>query len=403
MSIFTLPDELILDILRNAAGDNPLANLRGALGTCRFFRTGSIGAAFEEIEMIPDPGDSPLERHLVFFEESPELAGQVRRARFKGRTSDFQGQPEACCILDADEVLRTCRALYAMNTLEFVKCFWMPAVGAGPQPSFRNLTTLNLLESVVLGPSPFPANITRNLPSLERTTISFVTATLLENHIAGALRDEKVATQELSFPPSTPFPATFIKAAIWAAGDTLERLTVAVTPIAFPPFFLDFPEDISVRDARNLKSLRVIIPTFTIPLQASSNCTWIYARSLLNTARRNTPNVDIIFDCGHITAESTYSRLARFPAQQIEQLRRKLGPASRLSISLRAPNGAERLQWKEVCRRSRAWEDLAKKDNVSIGEISAGQDAATFEAPPQEVIDEVKGEDLPWWAVLEVV
>lgn len=371
-------------------------NLRASNQTCKLLAAIGLPMAFRVLNLKADRGDLPLDRHLRFFSEDPQRAALVEELSITGRSMDAAVDVMACCVLSADDTAHILLTFPKLRALALNKCFWEGGFAHGPLPSFRNLTSLTIHDATLLEPAPFPANILRHMTFVERTSLSFAPCTLFDSDAPGDLLDFLVPVLSLHFPPTVPFPAAYIRQVIRAAKKTLKELVIELTPVVHAPLFLEFPEDLTIREAELLGSFKLKLPVFAFPNRHAANCTWSYARSMLLSVSPDIPEISIIFDCGYIDSSDSYSRLAAFPTQQLHDFLDGLSESTQVHFTLLAPASSAVPQWADVYEFNQDWERIEQRKAVTFHAVLDEQDTSSFALPYATY--EGDGEEIfLWW------
>lgn len=380
-SLFRLPTENIEQVVREMSGNDPLHNLNTAFQLCHAIAEMARPLMYEKLDLMAEIGSKPMEKHLAFFEEFPELAKLVKELSLRGRTTDAARGAELCWVSDADEISRICRAFPGLQSLSMIKCFWDTRYGRGPQPRFENLTKLSLLQSTLLQADSFPATLMRHLDDVTDLSLSFAPCSLVDSDVEVNVANSSLPVESLIFLPTIPFQANFIAASVEAAREMLRRLTIMLTPAVYPPIFADSPQPLVIPPAALLDIFHFILPAFAFAPHPSINITWMYAKLVVRTVSPTIPRLALSFESGGISAADMLLRMAGFPVHELIDLVDHFGAATRITVALRAPAGAPLPTWDELWAVNWDWKVLGRAAQVTLEEEWDVDETSPFITP----------------------
>lgn len=383
-SLFSLPDELIILVLRRIAGKSPTKNLHIMRQVSLLLADLSLPMMFSKLQLPALGGAADVERHIDFLGKCTIAAGHVRELRFNGAEEGIWGDPYAECILGADVVARAGKVVPRAFKLTFSRVLWEPAWASGPQAALPHLTHLELLDSVIIRPTQFPANVVSQTPSIKDMRVTYAPYALEDGEVAAVITDRPLPVHTLRFGPSVPFPAEALENSVVAADDTLEVLEVELTPLDQPPLFLGMPAVFSVRLARRLRKFKFTLPVFAFPARNAANLTWRYAMSILHSLHPDTPELVLVFECSLRDGETPYSRLAALPVAQLRTALGLLAAHSAVELVLQVHSDCPVPSWTRVRALNAAWRSVLGMENVSTSVLITEPDSGPYSMPSPE-------------------
>lgn len=395
MSIFRLPNELITETLKVLGGDNPYRNTRNARHACKLLNELGNPIGFRKLEVVADKGTQPIRRHLRFLEDEKQLAQFVQHLTITGRSFDPIPNFEVCFVFDADDITKIAMRLPSLEALTIRRGFIRGGYGLGPQPEFKNLTTLEMLDTTLLTTAPFPENVTHHLRSIKSLAVSFSPASLIHQQVTNGLALTSFPITSLSFPCTIPFAPAFITAAITAARG-LRRVKVELPTVVLPPFFMDFPHDIDLGIVPELDDFELAMPVVNFPNQLAAESTWTYAGNMLESLNQNNRRTTVTFACDDIEWEPPYLMLSEFPVIILIDFAAGRGPGTELIVVLQAPEGSEAPSWEIAKELNEDWKRLEGMPGVTLKARLDDIDYSPF-SPPYPLDDEEEDAVFMWW------
>lgn len=396
-NILTLPNEVLLEVVRRIALRSPLIDLACARQVCRLFASLSLPIMYRQLRLHSPQGTASVERHIVFLKECAIAAMEIRELTIVGVVDGLLGRAARGCILDADHAARLGSVLPRAERLVFQNVYWHTEAIVGPYPAFSSLTSLELRGTTMLRPGPFPSNVLRHLPFVTHTHLDFAPCVLIDNDMNEDIAKSHLGLKSMAFGPLIPFPADTIVAAIVASADDLEELSIVLTPVVHPPLFLDCPPALRIDGAKRLRTFCFTLPLFVFPPCKAANWTWTYANDTLKSIPRDIREISLTFECSAPADVDPYARLAAFPAVHIQQLLDRLSPLSAVSLTLQTSPTSSEPSWRKVAALTPVWADVLSRDNVDTIIKVAKAGASPFLMPyPLDDVEEAS-EGYLWW------
>lgn len=393
-SLFSLPNELVLEIVLKLAGDEAFSQLRATRQTCSLLASLSIPVMFRSLTLGADAGHQPMTRHIQFFEKAEYAAGHVEEMRIIGAV-DEGGDEFGYSVMGADEITRVANVLPALVSMTVRDALWTTRRGKLPPSPSLSLTRLNLQEITLVTPGPFPANVLQQLPNIKVAKLSFAAAwSPLEREFNEAITTGPEGVRALEFAASVPFLADTIQATIQADEDTLEDLTIELTPLGCGPFWLGRPEPLSIERARILRRFHFILPMEAFPAGNYSNCTWTYANSVLSTVPPATGLLELVLECSGMTDTQVLPRLAFLPLRGLRSAIDRMSSTSEVRITLRTGPGEAHISWPAILEACPQWKYIAESERVNLRSVEGAKEGGPF-APflPKTGTDEEDEDD----------
>lgn len=366
-SITSLPNEILREIVLEAAGRSPSKNLRSTRQVSKRFESHALPIMYETLTLTAGRGLSPMARHVLFLESALPVAKAVKELMILGAGSEGQGDAFEFSIMGVSDVTEIARILPSLRRLSSREVFWSTRSAMGPQPAFSSLTSIEFHDVTLVTPGPFPANILHHLPHVIRTTLSFSASSPLDQAFNVAIENSSLSVPILEISASLPFPAETTQACINADCGSLESLSLEIIPISHPPFWTRAPRNVSIANAHLLQKLKVALAAAAFPPHKTENHTWTYARRVIMTTPRDTPLVTLIFDCSTLSKTQVHPRLHAFPTQDLAEISERMPTTASLHIILQVAANDEEMEWNDIIASHEGWSELAGRGNVTLG------------------------------------
>lgn len=366
-AITDLPNEIMREILLEAAGDSPITNLRSARQVSKWLESHALPIMYESLALTTSRGLNPMMRHITFLESARPIAVEIKELVITGAGSDGQGDAFEFSIMGTSDVAAVTRVLPALARLISRDVFWSTHPGKTSESPFSSLTSVEFRDATLVTPGPFPANILQQLPIVRRITLSFSASSPLDNAFNNAIARSVLRVPSLEIAASLPFPADTAQAYIEADRDSLEVLSLEIIPVDHPPFWSGPSSTVSVAHAHLLQELKIAIAVAAFPLQQTKNHTWTYAKDVVATVPSNTPLITLVLDCSSLSREQILLRLQAFPTQDLDEIAERMLPTAKLHISLQFAANDEGVGWEKLIPSLRGWGETARRSNVRLG------------------------------------